>query len=412
MPRRVALFVGLLPAALARAEAVATATSTLLVQPAAEDTPARGPRTAPVVVDFFCNFASASCAVVDKMLGQLGERHPDGLRVVYRPVLLPGADSERVAELTVEAWAQGRFDALDDAVRGGRTVRASELDAAAARAGLDLDAMHAAVATHRHAVTIARNAEWRQRLGAASVALAWNGEPAAADMSAGAFERAYVRAEARARAALAEGVSAGGLYPALVRAAIRARAHTAQRTARVEAAAARARVPTGGTPVRGGAGADVTVVAFADFERPLWRRPDELVARLAALYPGRIRIAYRLFPPTGETAARATAELFACAHLQGRFWELHDAVLSGTPPDRAAEAAGLDLDRWRADRAAGRCAALVDADLAEGRRLGVELAPTLFVNGVKLAGARSIGDVPAVVDGELRPGLLEELTAP
>jgi protein-disulfide isomerase len=418
MLRRVALAALVSCAAVAGAEEVPTAGSTRLGRALPDAAPARGPRDAPVIVDFFCNDAHIQCTWIDRLLRLLAERHPDGLRVVYRQVVLPMRDSEVVAEATLEAFAQGRFDAFAEvAGAAGNPVRARDLDGLAVRAGLDLDAVHAAIATRRHAAAIDRDAALRERLGVGTSALAWNGEIDAPDLNLDAFERAFERADARARAHLAEGVPRARLYATLVREAARARARTEPRAPRVEPSPPRVRLRTDGAPVRGAADADVNVVVFGDFERPLWRRQDELLARLAAVFPGHVRVAYKLFPQARDPSARAVAELAACAHLQGRFWELHDALFVGTPRllgadvERAAELAGLDLARYREDRAAGRCAARVEADLAEGRALGVEYTPTMFVNGIKLVGIRGLGDLRSVVEGEIRPGLLEELTA-
>ena len=59
---------------------------------------------------------------------------------------------------------------------------------------------------------------------------------------------------------------------------------------------------------------------------------------------------------------------------------------------------------------AGRCSDRVKQDVADGRALGVEQTPTIFVNGLRVAGNRSPADLRALLDEELRPGLLESVT--
>jgi hypothetical protein len=317
-------------------------------------------------------------------------------------------DSESVAEAALEAFAEGRFFAFVEAAGRG-PVRARDVDAIAVRAGLDIDEVRAAIATRRHAAALDRDAALHEQLGVGAGGLAWNGEPSQPELTIDAFERAFARADARARARLADGVPPCRLYATLAREAARARAREGP-TARLELDKPRVRLRTLGSPVRGATDADVNVVVFGDFDRPLW----QVLSRLATLFPGHVRVVYKLFPKSLETGARAVAVAAACAHLQGRFWEMHDILADGHAPDleRAVELAGLDVARYRADLAAGRCAALVEADLADGRALGVEYAPTLFVNGIRLVGVHGLSDLRLLVEGEIRPGLLEELTAP
>jgi protein-disulfide isomerase len=351
-------------------------------------------------------------------------RHPGRLRVIYRQAVMGYKDSEVVAEAALEAWAQGHFfDLLELAVAAGTPLRGRDLEAVAARAGIDLDELHRALAERRHAETIGRDAALRERFGGGA-SLVWNGEPQALELSVDGFERAYDRAEARARERLAEGVPAPRLYATLVREAGRTRMRTESRPAAVAPSAPRARVRIAGAPVRGDAAADVTVVVFSDFECPFCRRQAEALAKLVAASPGRVRVVFKHFPLAIHPSARPAADAAACANLQGRFWELHDLFFAlgslGTlgshvyvaEIERAAATAGLDLARFRADLASGRCAAAVDADVAEGKALGVDATPTVFVNGLKLAGTRGLADLHEVVEAELAPGLLEELTGP
>jgi protein-disulfide isomerase len=377
--------------------------------------PARGPRDALVTVELFCNFAHVACTQSERVLHDLADRHPGSLRVVYHQVVLPFRDSQTIAEATLEAWHQGRFLELADlAAAAAAPLRARDLDAIAARAGLDLDALHRALADHRHAAAVERDGLLRDRLGIPTFALLWNGVPQSPDLTADGFERAYAQAAERARTLLAEGVPAERLFSSLRADAARARAREA--VAGVDAAAQRTRIPTRGAPARGAADPDVVVVLFSDFECPFCRRAAENVGRLVALYPERVRLVWKHLPVSFHPIARAAADLGACAALQGRFWELHDAIFApgsrffGAELERIAERAGVDLPRARADLASGRCAARVDEDMADARAAAVEAAPTVFVNGLRLTGAQGLGALRAVLEAELAPGLLQTYT--
>ena len=59
----------------------------------------------------------------------------------------------------------------------------------------------------------------------------------------------------------------------------------------------------------------------------------------------------------------------------------HQRALEDEDFERYATELALDLDRFRADMVSPDTQRRIDADRAEGRRVGVEGTPTLFVNG-------------------------------
>ena len=124
------------------------------------------------------------------------------------------------------------------------------------------------------------------------------------------------------------------------------------------------------------------VVVYADFECPYCAA---LELRLRELP---LRVAFRHFPvrsshPRAWPAARAAE----AAGLQGRFWEMHDALFAdqGRLEDphlwERAERLGLDVARFDADRRSGPVQERIAADWKAGVRAGVATTPTLFVDG-------------------------------
>lgn len=259
----------------------------------------------------------------------------------------------------------------------------------------------------------------RELLGVGSLGVAWNGEPST-DLSIETMERSYATAEELARRRLAEGLRRDDLYPTLVREAMAARARASAEGGRRrgDAETPRSRVSAGKAPTRGASDPGVTVVVFTDFECAYCRRQEELLDRLVALYPQRVRVAYKHFPLAQHDGAHAAAEAVECARRQDRFWDLHRALFAaggrirGADLERAATSAGLDLARLRADLATGACSSAVDADVAEGKAAGVESTPTLFLNGIKLVGLRSLGELRALVEDETAPGVLGRVLGP
>jgi len=133
--------------------------------------------------------------------------------------------------------------------------------------------------------------------------------------------------------------------------------------------------------VRGPESARLAVV-YADFECPYCAA---LELRLRELP---LRVAFRHFPvrsshPRAWPAARAAE----AAGLQGRFWEMHDALFAdqGRLEDphlwAHAERLGLDIDRFEADRRSAVVAERIQRDFDEGLRAGVATTPAGFVDG-------------------------------
>ena len=130
-------------------------------------------------------------------------------------------------------------------------------------------------------------------------------------------------------------------------------------------------------------GDGLVVIEYADFECPY-------CAKTAALLTGLpIRRVFRHFPVVSKhPRSRRLAHAAEAAALQGRFWEFHDSLYAdqGRLDDphlwQRAEALGLELERFDADRRSDVVAERVERDFRTGIRAGIVTTPTLFVDGV------------------------------
>ncbi len=433
MTRRLACMALMLLAALpaerrARAETkVVTAHSNKVVRAEEDGPPARGPDHAAVTVELFCTYVAPQCGRYDEVLQQLAARHPERLRVVYRQLPIMYRDAPVLAEAAFEAKAQGRFFELQTelyALRGA--VSRKELDKAARRAGLDVKRLTAALADGRHKAALADDMAWKDQFGVASApAIVWNAKQLSSVIEIEEFEELYDAAYADAKARLADGVPLRKLYPMLIKEAAEERARSSRRSSRasgegtpdIDLHAERAHVPIEGAPARGPADAAVTLVVFGDFECPFCRRMQKIIAALDKYYPERVRVVYKHFPLPFHPNARLAAEAAACAANQGKFWEMHDAIyqvsrlLKRDTLVKLATDLGLDTVKLENELDGKTCAEAVDRDLQDGEELGVDATPTLFINGLKIVGQQSLEDLRYVLDEELRPGLLERITA-
>jgi len=141
-------------------------------------------------------------------------------------------------------------------------------------------------------------------------------------------------------------------------------------------------------PIRGALmGADVTIVEFSDFECPFCRQAHPILGRVAREHSDRVAFAFKHYPLSMHEHARAASRATIAAHRQGKFWEMHDLVFENqhslAPSDLVEYATrlGLDMERFHADMESEETEALIERNRAEGRDLGVDGTPRIFVNG-------------------------------
>ena len=143
--------------------------------------------------------------------------------------------------------------------------------------------------------------------------------------------------------------------------------------------------------------APVQIVVYSDFQcshcEAMHRELEgELVRRYVAT--GQAHLEMRQFPILGEESNRAAEAALAAAD-QGRFWEYRDALfrawaVSGKSAysDEGllaiAEKAGLDVKAFAASLASGAHRAEVEAEKQQGKNLGIDGVPAVFVNGKRV----------------------------
>lgn len=175
-----------------------------------------------------------------------------------------------------------------------------------------------------------------------------------------------------------------------------------------------------GVPVQGSEDAKVGAVEFSDFQCPYcgqFARDVWPVIKSEYVDTGRVRIAFRHLPLTRiHSEAWQAAEAAECAFQQGRFWEMHDALftdprdLTAAALDRRVMAIGLNPASF-ASCLRGTAKTRIEEDAAMAAKLGIRGTPTLLVGHVERdgrlrvrrisAGARSVADIRALLDGVL-----------
>jgi protein-disulfide isomerase len=155
--------------------------------------------------------------------------------------------------------------------------------------------------------------------------------------------------------------------------------------------------------VRGPLDAPVTLVEYGDFQCPYCGQAEAIIRELLRDF-GDLRYVWRHLPLNDvHPQAQIAAEASEAAADQGRFWEMHDALLANQDElklrdlMRRAEELELDTEQFtnhlRKRKGAGRIAEDVEsADMS-----GVSGTPTFFVNGRRHYGAYDVDTLAAEV---------------
>lgn len=149
-----------------------------------------------------------------------------------------------------------------------------------------------------------------------------------------------------------------------------------------------------------------TIVAFVDYNCVFCRRQFRTFETMAT--EGRLpRVILRHLPHTLDSIALAQAML--AAKRQGKELALHRAMAAAEAPlgpadlPALATAAGLDVDRLRADAAAPDVEALLDADIKLAWKLRIRSTPTMIIAGKLIRGVHDGDAVRTALTQKAQP---------
>lgn len=170
---------------------------------------------------------------------------------------------------------------------------------------------------------------------------------------------------------------------------------------------------------KGNAASKVTFVEFADFECPHCKQLGWYMQDIAQRYYGLVHFAFKHYPlgkacndqmtsdmhPEACQAAVATQ----CARRQGAFWPFHDQTFD-SQGDLSLEKLHSIADKLKLDRGvfdacleSDSAWSEVKAQVVQGRTLGLQGTPAVFVNGKELPSIH-----PLAIETALRQELLSQ----
>jgi protein-disulfide isomerase len=125
-------------------------------------------------------------------------------------------------------------------------------------------------------------------------------------------------------------------------------------------------------------------------------------------FPDTVRVVFKNYPLVQSHKFAGKAALTAqAAHLQGKFWVVHDEFfkihdqLNDEKIQEIVRAAGLNEEQLERDRNSQRVVDHVQKDLDEAYRLGINSVPTVFVNGKRMRD-RSFESFATAIEKELK----------
>jgi len=150
--------------------------------------------------------------------------------------------------------------------------------------------------------------------------------------------------------------------------------------------------------IQGKKDADIVIVEYGDYQCPYCGAAYPVLKEMMTKYSKQIKFVFRNFPLSEmHQYARPAAIVAEAAALQGKFWEMHDAIYENqrtlSEPFLLELVEKLDLDplQFNTDIKKSELAAKVDSDFESGILSGVNGTPSFFVNGRKFnAGAEDL----------------------
>jgi Na+/H+ antiporter NhaA len=156
--------------------------------------------------------------------------------------------------------------------------------------------------------------------------------------------------------------------------------------------------------VRGRQDAPVILLEYGDYECPYCGQAEMVVRELLDSFGDDLGYVWRHLPLSDvHPRAQMAAEAAEAAGAQGKFWDMHDTLLSHQDEllpmqiRRYAEEMGLDLERFTDDMHRRTHAPRIARDVASADVSGVSGTPTFFINGRRHQGAYDIATLTAEV---------------
>lgn len=171
--------------------------------------------------------------------------------------------------------------------------------------------------------------------------------------------------------------------------------------------------------VEGKGSTGVTLVEYGDYQCPYCQEYYSTVKQVETQYDSQITFQFRNFPLTSiHQNAFAAARAAEAAAKQGKFWQMHDLLYENNDPNGAsgwvasntpttyfnqfATQLGLNLAQFQTDYASEAVNTAINADMAEGNKLGITGTPTFYLDGKQVQVADSVDSFQKLIDAAIK----------
>jgi protein-disulfide isomerase len=159
--------------------------------------------------------------------------------------------------------------------------------------------------------------------------------------------------------------------------------------------------------------AKIKIVEFGDYECPYTKQNQECVDKMIAYYPFEICFAFRHYPMQRVHPHALFAAIAAeAAHLQGKFWDMHKALiethaeLNTENIFNIARHIGLDIKMFLYDIEDTIISNTIYKNIQDGNISGVKQTPTFFINNYYLTGHLNFEYLKDLIEKEIRSNSL------
>ncbi len=343
-----------------------------------KDSPSRGPANAPVTIvefsDLQCPFCARAVPVVQRIL----ETYPTQVRLVFKSYPLTFHQNSLLAhQAALAAGNQGKFWEMHDLIFANQNALNREnLLHMAQVLRLDEKQFATDLDSGRFKSAIDTDKDQGERLGVSGTPTFYvNGTEIIGAASESDFKHAI---------------------------------EIALRTAPKTESAQRVNKSESEKYALGPSTAPVTIIWFTDVQSPLAPKAAHVIRQIINTYPDKVRVVLKHHPlDTHPDALLAHAALVA-AGAQGKFWELHDLLLTHQSTLKRddlvllASSLGLNEQDFSNQLQNPAYRSLVESDLAEAQEREVRGTPVFFVNGKRLDGVQTFQSLSSLVQSELK----------
>jgi protein-disulfide isomerase len=165
--------------------------------------------------------------------------------------------------------------------------------------------------------------------------------------------------------------------------------------------------------IEGKSSSGLTLVEYGDYQCPFCGDYYPIVKQVQQQYAGRVSFQFRNFPLVSlHQNAFAAARAAEAAGLQGKFWQMHDALYESQDQwssstnaasffNQLAQQLGLDMTKFKADYGSSKVNDLINADTAAGTKLNIQGTPTFFLGGKQIKVTQDPASFAKVIDAAL-----------